>query len=68
MISGDSFQQTSLWTITNLAASGNKSMKVLVDQEMVKSVASVYGSSLNAEIRHDALEVIDVAVDTNALR
>lgn len=68
MISIDSFQQTSLWTITNLAASGNKSMKILVDQEMIKSVASVYGNSLSEEIRYDALEMIDVAVDTNALR
>lgn len=61
-------QRTCLWTITNLIASGDKALKVLVDQEVTKSLSSVKTNALNDCIKEDALIAIDVALDSNVLR
>lgn len=63
-----SAQRTSLWTITNLSASGDKALKVLVGQEIIKSLVSLSTNALDEEIHGDALQAIDVAVDSSVLR
>lgn len=63
-----SAQRTSLWTIANLMASGNKALSILVNQEVVKSLMSVKANPQNDGIKEDATIAIGVAVDTGALR
>lgn len=63
-----SAQRTSLWTITNLLASGDKALKVLIGQEVIKSLAHLSTNALDEGIHGDALKAIDVAVDSSVLR
>lgn len=56
------FQQTSLWCLINLAASGPKSLSVLLTQELLKSVIALNTSSLNEDITSDTYTAIEVIV------
>lgn len=49
-------------------ASGNKALKVLVDQEVIKSLVSVKTNALDDSLKEDALIAIDVAINSNVLR
>lgn len=63
-----SIQRTSLWVITNLIASGEKSVKILVDQEVIRSLMNVEANALDDAIKEDALQAINVALDSTSLR
>lgn len=49
-------------------ASGDKTLKILVNQEVIKSLISVNMNALDDDVKENSFKAIDVAGDSGVLR
>lgn len=58
-----SLQRTSLWCLTNLIAAGQKPLKILSSQELIKGLINANVSSHNQNVKDESYVAIELILD-----